>query len=50
MKEVCDYIIESISKILESANISYVKWDMNRNMTEVGSLELTTERQNTTAK
>ena len=49
MKEVCDYIIESISKILESANISYVKWDMNRNMTEVGSLGLTSERQRETA-
>ncbi|MCH1961854.1 alpha-galactosidase [Clostridium perfringens] len=48
-KEVCDYIIESVSKILESANISYVKWDMNRNMTEVGSLGLTSERQRETA-
>ncbi|ELC8367955.1 alpha-galactosidase [Clostridium perfringens] len=48
-KEVCDYIIESISKILESSNISYVKWDMNRNMTEVGSLGLTSERQRETA-
>lgn len=49
MKEVCDYIIESVSKILESSNISYVKWDMNRNMTEVGSLGLTSERQRETA-
>lgn len=48
-KEVCDYIIESISKVLESANISYVKWDMNRNMTEVGSLGLISERQRETA-
>ncbi|MGJ0701016.1 alpha-galactosidase [Clostridium perfringens] len=48
-KEVCNYIIESISKILESANISYVKWDMNRNMTEVGSLGLTSDRQRETA-
>lgn len=48
-KEVCDYIIEAISKVLESANISYVKWDMNRNMTEVGSLGLTSERQRETA-
>ncbi|MDK2999963.1 alpha-galactosidase [Clostridium perfringens] len=48
-KEVCDYIIESVSKILESSNISYVKWDMNRNMTEVGSLGLTSERQRETA-
>lgn len=48
-KEVCDYIIEAISNVLESANISYVKWDMNRNMTEVGSLGLPSERQRETA-
>ncbi|WP_193434790.1 alpha-galactosidase, partial [Streptococcus suis] len=33
--EVCDYIIESVSSILESAPISYVKWDMNRNITNL---------------
>jgi alpha-galactosidase len=36
-KDVCDYIINTISDILASANISYVKWDMNRSMTEVYS-------------
>ena len=46
--EVCEYIIESVSKILESAPISYVKWDMNRHMTEVGSLALPPERQRET--
>lgn len=48
-KEVCDYIIESVSNVLESANISYVKWDMNRNMTEVCSLGLSPDRQRETA-
>lgn len=33
-REVQDYLIESVSSILRSASISYVKWDMNRNMTE----------------
>jgi len=33
-KDVQDYIIEAVSKILRDAPISYVKWDMNRNMTE----------------
>lgn len=33
--EVCDYIIDSVSSILESAPISYVKWDMNRNITSM---------------
>lgn len=35
--DVCDYIIESISNILSKANIEYVKWDMNRCMSEPGS-------------
>lgn len=48
-KEVCDYIIESVSNVLENASISYVKWDMNRNMSEVGSLGLSPERQRETA-
>ena len=34
-EEVCDYIIEAVSKILESAPINYVKWDMNRNITNI---------------
>ena len=32
--DVQDYIIEAVSSVLRSANIDYVKWDMNRNMTE----------------
>lgn len=33
--EVCDYIIDSVCAVLNSCPISYVKWDMNRNMTEM---------------
>lgn len=33
--EVCNYLIESVSSVLQSANISYVKWDMNRNITNI---------------
>ena len=33
-EEVQDYVIEAVSKVLRGANIEYVKWDMNRNMTE----------------
>ena len=33
--EVQDYIIENVSNILSSANIEYIKWDMNRNMSDV---------------
>ncbi|MFW6273761.1 MAG: alpha-galactosidase [Halanaerobium sp.] len=44
-REVQDYIIERVSAILEKANISYVKWDMNRPMTEYGSLKLEADHQ-----
>ena len=47
-KEVQDYIIESVSAALESARIEYVKWDMNRNMTEPFSGAQTPERQKET--
>ena len=33
--EVCDYIIDSVCSVLNSCPISYVKWDMNRHMTEI---------------
>ena len=48
-KEVCDFMIEAVSKILTSAPITYVKWDMNRHMTEIGSAALPSERQRETA-
>ena len=44
-KDVCDYIVKAVSDVLKSANISYVKWDYNRNMSEVGSALLEPERQ-----
>ncbi len=43
--DVCEYIINSISSILDRANIEYIKWDMNRYMCEVGSAALPAERQ-----
>lgn len=44
-KEVCDYIVETVSEVLDSASIGYVKWDMNRHMSELGSAGLSSERQ-----
>lgn len=35
--EVRDYIVENVSNILDSADISYVKWDMNRHSIALGS-------------
>lgn len=48
-EDVCNYIIESVSNILRATNIKFVKWDMNRNMTDIGSLSLSPERQRETA-
>ncbi len=47
-KDVQDYLFESISDILYSAKIEYVKWDFNRNLTEVSSALLPPERQKET--
>ncbi|WP_159884942.1 alpha-galactosidase [Paenibacillus puerhi] len=48
-QEVCDYLVETVSRVLASAPIAYVKWDMNRHMTEVGSARLEPRRQRETA-
>ncbi|MBE5893632.1 MAG: alpha-galactosidase [Lachnospiraceae bacterium] len=44
-EDVCEYIIETLSKVLSSANIEYIKWDMNRSMTEIGSAFWSAEHQ-----
>ena len=44
-KEVRDYIMDKICGILHSANISYVKWDMNRPLSDLGSIALPADRQ-----
>ena len=46
--DVREYIIETVSNVLNSANIEYVKWDMNRNMSEVASTVLSANRQRET--
>lgn len=38
--EVRDYIVENVRKVLDSANIEYVKWDMNRHMSDMYSPRL----------
>ncbi|WP_166000254.1 alpha-galactosidase [Bacillus sp. Cs-700] len=43
--KVVDYIYEQMATILKEANIDYVKWDMNRYMTEIGSLSLMKNQQ-----
>lgn len=42
--EVQDYIIEAMTEVFSSANISYVKWDMNRIITDIYSHSLEARR------
>ena len=44
-KEVRDYVYGMMKAVLDSANIEYIKWDMNRQLTEVGSTSLPKNRQ-----
>ena len=44
-REVQDYLIRSINGILDSANIYYVKWDINRAITDLWSNVLPAENQ-----
>ncbi len=44
-KEVVDYIYDMVAKILSESKISYIKWDMNRNITECFSQGYGPERQ-----
>lgn len=43
--QVQDYAYECVAKILRSANIAYVKWDMNRQLSDLGSTYLDKESQ-----
>ncbi|HZJ86821.1 MAG TPA: alpha-galactosidase, partial [Erysipelothrix sp.] len=44
-KDVQTYILDSVSNILDSANIEYVKWDYNRFFTDIYSSHLKPEQQ-----
>lgn len=43
--EVVDYVYEAVASVLRSANIEYVKWDMNRQLTDIHSNYLPDDRQ-----
>lgn len=36
-QDVINYIIQTMTSLIEQANIKYVKWDMNRNFTDIYS-------------
>ena len=44
-KEVIDYIFERVCDTLTSANIEYLKWDMNRPLSDLGSFALDSAHQ-----
>ena len=44
-REVQDYLIETISNLLSEGEVDYVKWDMNRTMTDVYSPSLLADKQ-----
>ena len=44
-QEVCDYIYESVARILRSADVKYIKWDMNRIFTDTWSAVLPPQQQ-----
>lgn len=44
-QEVVDCVYEQVASVLRSANIEYVKWDMNRQLTDIGSYGLPADRQ-----
>ncbi len=39
-KDVREYAYQSVASVLHSANIEYVKWDMNRQLSDIGSAQL----------
>lgn len=43
--EVTDYVYEQVKAVLGSANIEYVKWDMNRPLADVGNAVVPADRQ-----
>lgn len=43
-EEVFEYIYGKIAEVLRSANIEYVKWDMNRPLSDMGSAALPADR------
>lgn len=44
-REICDWLVDTVSSVLESGKVSYVKWDMNRQLSEVGSAAFPADRQ-----
>lgn len=48
-QEVQDFVVEAVSGTLKASGATYLKWDMNRNFTNIGSAALPAHRQRETA-
>ena len=48
-REVQDYVLAAVADVIRRVHIDYMKWDMNRHMTEVCSHSLPASRQKETA-
>ncbi|MEG0443272.1 MAG: alpha-galactosidase [Carnobacterium sp.] len=46
-KEVRENIVEQLTKVMDELPLDYVKWDYNRNMTEIGSAALNVNQKET---
>ncbi|EKX40564.1 hypothetical protein GUITHDRAFT_75450 [Guillardia theta CCMP2712] len=44
-EEVCQYVISKLNALLSASNIEYLKWDMNRHLTEVYGNAIMPEKQ-----
>ena len=44
-KEVRDSVYAQIKHVLDNAHVEYIKWDMNRHLTDLGSYDLPSDRQ-----
>ena len=44
-KDVQDFVVQAVSSTIRDSKAAYVKWDMNRNFTNIGSAALPPEQQ-----
>ncbi|MCG4840886.1 alpha-galactosidase, partial [[Ruminococcus] torques] len=44
-QEVVDYLFGLMSHIIQDAKLDYIKWDMNRNITEMYGADLPADQQ-----
>ena len=48
-REIQDFVVQAVTDTLKASGATYLKWDMNRNFTNIGSAALPADRQKETA-